>query len=237
MLVTLPLLVALAATPTAAATAPPMAGCYGTPAHGAVVGATALPVAGPNFEAYTALGVSLGRTFVHPTVGAIMLETYAALVQAAPGVRFVYGETGLQEGGPFPPHRTHQNGGSIDFMVPLRGADGRSVMLPRTPLNKFGYDVELDAQGRLGDLDIDAIAIAEHLHHLREAARRHGLEIARVILDPPLARRVLATERGRTLHHLRWVWKKVWIRHDEHYHVDIGLQCSPLNELKRTRRR
>jgi len=202
--------------------------CFGTPAHGAVTGAVPLPLAGPNFEAYTEHGARLSRTHVHPTVAAITVEAYRRLEATAPGVRFVYGETGLPDGGPFPPHRTNQNGASVDYIVPLRGRDGRRAMLPRALQNKYGYEVELDAQGRLGDLDLDVVAIAEHLYQLRQAASKHGLALQRVILDPPLARRVLATSRGQSLRDLPWVWGKVWVRHDDHNHVDFALKCKPM---------
>ena len=49
--------------------------------------------------------------------------TEAELERTQPGVKFVYGETGWPDGGPMPPHRTHRNGMSVDFMVPVRDKD------------------------------------------------------------------------------------------------------------------
>lgn len=61
-----------------------------------------------------------------------------------PDKTYVYGETGFSRGGPIRPHRTHQAGLSIDFMVPVLNDANRSVPLPSTPMNMFGYGLEFD---------------------------------------------------------------------------------------------
>lgn len=211
----------LAAAPAQAST------CYGRVGAGSIVGAVALPAAGPNFEAYSRIGVQMGRTHVHARVRDVLLEAYAALARDAPGKYFVYGETGLEDGGRMRPHRTHQNGLSVDFMVPVVDGQGKSVPLPSSPLNKFGYGLEFDARGRAGELRIDFEALAAHLVQLREAARRNRVGIALVILDPPLMAEVMKTSQGKKLHGLPFMKGRPWIRHDEHYHVDFALPCRP----------
>jgi penicillin-insensitive murein endopeptidase len=111
----------------------------------------------------------------------VVLSAYQSLERAAPGKIFVYGETGWKSGGRIRPHRTHQNGLSVDFMVPVLDRTGRSVPLPTSALNRFGYDIEFDAAGRYQDLEIDFAAVAEHLYQLDAAARRRGIGIALVI--------------------------------------------------------
>ena len=202
--------------------------CYGRPGAGSIAGAVALPASGTNFQAYSQLGVQMGRTHVHARVGEVVLDAYAALARSAPGKQFVYGETGLAEGGRMRPHRTHQNGLSIDFMVPVLDARGRSVPLPSSPLNKFGYGLEFDARGKAGELRIDHAALAEHLYALKEAAKRHKVGIALVIFDPALMPALLKTARGKELDSLPFMKGKPWIRHDEHYHVDFSLPCQPV---------
>lgn len=201
--------------------------CYGRPGAGSIAAAVALPASGANFEAYSRLGVRMGRTHVHARVREVLLDAYAALERSAPGKHFVYGETGLKEGGRMHPHRTHQNGLSVDFMVPVLDAQGRSVPLPSSPLNKFGYGLEFDAQGMAGDLRIDYAALAEHLYQLRQAARKRQVGIALVIFDPALMPALLATARGKDLRGLPFMRGKPWIRHDEHVHVDFALPCRP----------
>jgi len=204
--------------------------CYGRVAQGSITGAVALPGSGPNFAAYSRLGVHLGRTHVHEQVRDIVVDAYAALARGFPGKRYVYGETGLREGGRMRPHRTHQNGLSVDFMVPVVDAKGNSVPLPSSPLNKFGYALEFDAQGRAGELRIDYAAIAEHLYQLNEAAQRRKLGIALVIFDPALMPALLKTARGDVLRRLPFMQGTPWIRHDEHYHVDFAVACQPLRK-------
>ena len=204
--------------------------CYGSVARGSISGAVALPASGPNFAAYSRLGVTLGRTQMHEQVRDVIVDAYAELARGLPGKRYLYGETGLPEGGTMRPHRTHQNGLSVDFMVPVLDAKGSSVPLPSSPMNKFGYALEFDAQGRAGQLRIDYAAMAEHLYQLHEAAQRRKVGIALVIFDPVLMPALLKTARGDALRKLPFMQGKPWIRHDEHYHVDFAVPCMPLRE-------
>lgn len=201
--------------------------CYGTVAQGRLEQGVQLPQQGANFVAYSSLGVQMGRTYVHAAVSAMVADAYRALEQAAPGTRFVYGETGLPAGGPMRPHKTHQSGLSVDFMVPVLNAADKSVPLPGTLANKFGYDIEFDKQGRAGELRIDYEAMAEHLYQLDQAARRRKLGITRVIFDPVLTASLLGTKRGDYLRqHVHFMKQRPWIRHDEHYHVDFAVPCK-----------
>lgn len=200
--------------------------CFGSSGSGRIEGAVALPLKGANFGAYTELGLMLGRTFVHAQVRDVVLGAYSIVDRSMPGVGFVYGETGLRTGGPMPPHRTHENGTSVDFMVPVRGRDGLPAPLPRSAQNRYGYDLEFDRAGKLGILRIDFAAIAAHLEGLDLEARRRGLGIARVILEPNYIPHVLATPAGGRIKALPFMKTRPWIRHDEHYHVDFAVKCS-----------
>jgi penicillin-insensitive murein endopeptidase len=203
--------------------------CFGTVAKGRLENGTALPSGGPNFSSYSTSAEVVGRTYVHSKVQDMVVTTYKALEVAAPEKVFVYGETGWRSGGRIRPHRTHQNGLSVDFMVPVLDEAGRSVPLPTSALNKFGYDIEFDASGRYADLTIDFAALAEHLYQLHLAARAQGAEIALVIFDQAYLPRLFATTRGPYLErNLKFMKGKAWVRHDEHYHVDFAVRCKPL---------
>jgi len=205
--------------------------CYGTAANGRASGAVPLPAQGENYTAYASLGVTLGRTYVHQRVRDIVVDAYAATYRTLPASRFGYGETGLATGGPFKPHRTHQNGTSVDFMVPVLEGKGQSVLLPSNALNKFGYALEFDASGKLDDLHIDFEAVAEHLYQLSVAAKLHGAPINRVIFQKELVTQLYRTRRGAYLRNSVTFMKATpWIRHDEHYHVDFTLPCRPLKD-------
>ena len=202
--------------------------CYGTTSNGRLDNGWKLPSGGPNFTSYSIIGRALGRTYVHSTVHGIVLDAYAALAKSQPDTIFVYGETGYEEGGEFSPHKTHRNGLSVDFMVPVRDANGESVPLPTHVLNKWGYSLEFDSSGRLDELEIDFEAVAEHIYQLREAALGHGADLWRVILDPELQPFLHDTARWPYLReNIQFTERRSWVRHDDHYHVDFDLACEP----------
>jgi penicillin-insensitive murein DD-endopeptidase len=201
--------------------------CYGTVANGRLEGGVALVKSGPNFQPYSSAAVAIGRTYVHSTVRDIVAMAYGELQETLPRKVFVYGETGWEEGGQIRPHRTHRNGLSVDFMVPVLDAKSRSVPLPGKITNRFGYDIEFDDEGRFEDLRIDFEAIAEHLFQLDAAARARAGGLALVIFDTPYLQKLFATKRGPYLKaNLPFMKGRPWVRHDEHYHVDFAVPCK-----------
>lgn len=229
--------IALAALWLAATALPAAASrCHGSVGNGRIDGSVRLPLAGPNFGAYSREAVDAGRTHVHATVAAIVADAYAALQRERPQTHYVYGETGAASGGPFAPHRTHQNGLSVDFFVPVLDHAGRSRALPSTASNRYGYDIEFDADARYGDYRVDFPALAEHLYQLQRAASAHEAGIALVIFDRAWLPRLWATPRGPALRRqLRFMPGTPWVRHDEHYHVDFAIACEPLAATTRMR--
>ena len=202
--------------------------CYGTTSNGALSDGCKLPSKGSNFESYSILGSWFGRTYVHCTVAEVVATAYESVSRSHPDTVFVYGESGLKAGGQFKPHKTHQNGLSVDFMVPVTNVKGESVPLPRDMTNKFGYDLEFNGEGKLGALRIDFEAIAIHLEALKVAAERAGIDIWRVIFDPQLQPYLKESPRWPALKDLKFSERRSWVRHDEHYHVDFEVPCAPL---------
>ena len=203
--------------------------CYGTVSNGRLEDGVKLPVEGPNFKVYSKLAAAAGRTAVHAGVADVVLATYAALAKAAPAALFVYGETGFPEGGRFKPHKTHQNGTSVDFFVPVKTTRGTPAQLPSSWSNKFGYEIEFDAKGRFQNYQIDFDAYAEHLFELHRNALAQGAPIALVIVDPAYLPLLFATRRGNYLREkIPFMSTKPWVRHDEHFHVDFAIPCLPL---------
>ena len=93
--------------------------CFGTTKHGRLESGVKLPIEGKNFTTYSSLASMLGRTYVHSKVHNVVLNAYEMLETEQPGKVFKYAETGYEEGGKFKPHKTHQNGLSVDFMTPV----------------------------------------------------------------------------------------------------------------------
>ena len=190
---------------------------------GRLVNGKRLPSSGPGFTTYSRFGSLVGRTATHHRVRAAMLDAYAALHAENPAWTFVYGETGWPSGGRFRPHRTHQNGLSVDFMTPVT-RDGEPDVLPTGPLSAFGYGIDFDEHGRNAEQSIDFEAMAAHLDHLDRAARANDLAVEVVILAPDLQDDLAATARGAGLvGRLRFSRNPSWVRHDDHYHVDFRL--------------
>jgi penicillin-insensitive murein endopeptidase len=203
--------------------------CYGTPVRGRLENGWQLPGSGRNFQAYSTLGAVAGRNYTHSRIYRTVLDAYEILEKTAPGKVFVYGETGWNRGGRFRPHKTHQNGLSVDFFVPVVDSAGTSVPLPTGISDKFGYDIEFDRHGRFKDYTLDFDAMAEHLSAIRQAADANGVRILRVIFDNDLQALLFKTRKGSALqNNLPFSVKKPWVRHDEHYHIDFSVPCKPL---------
>jgi penicillin-insensitive murein endopeptidase len=201
--------------------------CHGTAAEGRLEAGRRLPYAGENYRAYSLPGYLLGRTFAHSSVRDAIRDAYAELRTSHPELRFVYAESGWPWGGGFAPHRTHANGTSVDFHVPVRTLDGRVSELPTWPFNLYGYGVRFDGTGKSGSLEIDFEAIGAHLLALERAARARRIRIGRVIFDVRLQPRLAATRSGAlATSRLAFYRKKSWVPHDEHYHVDFDVPCS-----------
>jgi len=195
----------------------------GSPSNGSLEHGKRLPTSGHNFGCYSRVGTLLGRNSVHSSVRDAVVDAYAVLEKRAPGWHFTYGETGWPRGGRFRPHRSHQNGLSVDFMMPLRDIKtNEPVRYPASPLNKFGYGLEFDQRGALETNEIDFEVLARHLAALDEASKRHGLVIAKVILAPEYLPLLWSTDTGKTLRtKLPFMETPAWVRHDEHYHVEF----------------
>lgn len=226
-------LIALALAPTLAAV--PAVGlaaaseCYGRVGKGRLDNGVKLPLSGANFSAYSVVAAGAGRTYLHSSAAKSVVDAYARLSTSSPATRYVYGETGLASGGRFAPHRTHQNGLSIDFFVPVRDASGKSAVLPTPVESRFGYDIEFDVRGKYLQYQIDFPALAEHLYRLHGAARANGAGIDKVIIDTAFLPQLFGTPRGTWLKlNLPFMLGKPWVRHDEHYHVDFKLPCRAL---------
>lgn len=196
---------------------------YGKGKCGKLEGGVQLACTGENYEAFSGAACVLGRNYVHPLVKAALEDAYGAVVKHTPGRTWQYGETGLEDGGHFWPHRTHQAGVSVDFFVPLVDAEGKAALFPINPAQAFGYGVILDEAGRTGDLRIDWKAYGEHLLALDEAATAHGVRIKTIIVTPDYHDALLKAVPGLKRLYGRFMKREAWVRHDEHYHVDFQL--------------
>lgn len=203
--------------------------CYGSTKKGKLEGGVRLPDKGKNFVAYSSVAAMLGRTYVHSKTRDVLLTAYKQLEKQLPDKVYKYAETGFEEGGRFKPHKTHQNGLSVDLMVPVLDKDNNSVHLPTHMFNRFGYDIDFDNKGNYQQYRIDFEALGAHLVALHKAALKHKVQIWRVLFDPRLQPFLYQTRYGEYIKkHILIPKKRSWVRHDDHYHVDFKVKCRPL---------
>ena len=151
-----------------------------------------------------------------------------------PDLKFTYAEIGWPQGGPFKPHKTHQNGLSVDLMVPVRNQNQQPAFLPLDAGNQYGYQLEFDHQGRSAEFSLDFEALGMLIKSLHEQAKLHGVGIKRVILAPDLQPHLFAVKGGDYLQqHIQFNKLQAWVRHDEHIHIDFEVPCLPLNQYKK----
>lgn len=202
----------------------------GTVSNGSLEHGQIFPFSGTNYHYFDTSSYLASRCFVHSNVKACVLETYKKLEKTAPGRLFGIMECSNKHGGKIAPHRTHQNGLSVDFMTPLI-KDGK----PYTDLDFVGaqhYLMNFDANGRYEDdpaVSIDFELMAQHLLTLIETAKNNGLSIEKIIWKTELRDELFATESGKKLQQ-----SGVYITtnltplinalHDDHYHVDFKLK-------------
>jgi penicillin-insensitive murein endopeptidase len=196
---------------------------FGTVAHGRIEHAHVIPPWGPGFVTYSFLGSAVGRQYVDGRVRDTLVATFAARSRAEGGRTFVMGETGWPWGGRFRPHRSHQNGMAVDVFMPVKTRTGAPTNLGTWPWNKFGYGLEFNGQGELGDLRIQFESLAALLLEVDAEAQQRGLRVARIIITPEFVPLLLDTPSGRRLGALSDLItrKPVWVRHDEHFHIDF----------------
>jgi len=203
--------------------------CFGTTANGRLESGVKLPQQGDNFISYGRIPSALGRTYLHSRAAKVVVDAYAQLKISHPDKQFKYAETGFSEGGHFKPHRTHQNGLSIDFIVPVLNRNNHPVALPTSPLNRYGYDIEFTPQGEYEKYRIDFEAMAAHIVALHKTAEKSGIGIWRVLFDPKLQPYLYQTAYGDYIkRNITIPYKRSWVRHDDHYHVDFIVDCEPL---------
>jgi penicillin-insensitive murein endopeptidase len=201
--------------------------CFGSPKSGSLYGGKRPSLWGENFGSYSPILWSLGRTSMHEAVRDVIELSYADIARTSPELYFVYGESGWPRGGSFRPHRTHKNGLSVDFFVPMRDGAGNVQSLPINPINKFGYDLRLDNEGRGYGLELDFEAMAKHLDALHRIGKQRGVGIRLVIFETSLQKKLLATPTGRTLAgRIPFSKFKAWVPHDGHYHIDFIVPCQ-----------
>jgi penicillin-insensitive murein endopeptidase len=199
----------------------------GSVGNGSIENATLIPFQGSNYEYFDKTSYLGGRAFTNSKVAAITVATYEALELNGVDRHFRVMEFSRKEGGKMFPHRTHQNGLSVDYMMPVQ-KDGK----PYYELDKKGashYLLEFDKDGKFTEdasISIDFDMAAQHILELDKQARKKGMRIHKVIFNTHLKDELYATTHGKKLRSsgiyvTRNLSKLINDLHDDHYHVDF----------------
>lgn len=204
---------------------------YGGRGCGKLDGGVALPCSGQNYEAFSTTACATGRNYLHPLVVETIVAAYQALEKTDSKRDWQYGDMGWKDGGPFEPHKTHQNGLSADFFVPVVNEEGEPDLVPISVFNKFGYGVDFSDSGVFENLRVDWKAIAAHLVALEQEGKQRGVAVELVILDPGFQKLLLKHAPEAAQFEGRFSRKRAWVRHDEHYHVNFRIPAPYRRKL------
>lgn len=202
----------------------------GTAAKGSLLHGKLIPFQGPNYRYYDTLSYLDDRAFVHHSLKKTVLDTYADMDSLFPGRLFTIMECSKKDGGKIWPHRTHQNGLSIDFMVPMTQAEQPYYGLDTMGFSHYLLDFEDDGSAPgLPDVKIDFDIGAAHLLSLQRNALHNGLTISKVLLKKELLDELFASRYGPQLKASKLYFPQgleplINQLHDNHYHVDFVLR-------------
>jgi penicillin-insensitive murein endopeptidase len=189
-----------------------------------------LPYEGPNFNFFSRFSYYiLNNAYVHSAVHKTVMEAYAKCEVTCPDKSFVLMECTRKHGGRMIFHWTHQNGTSIDFMVPKINTNNAVLWSNHAGLTH--YLLQYDERGKLKlnrNTSIDFETMARHILALDEAAKRNGLTIRKILFNTHLQDELYATASGqlikeRGIRIIPHVSDLVNRYHDDHYHVDFEL--------------
>lgn len=192
--------------------------------HGKLV-----PFSGLNFRYFDTSSYLNNRAFLHGSVLKALLQSYRRLDTLYPNRQFVVMECSHKHGGKLSPHRTHQNGLSIDLMMPLAQHGALYYGLDSMGVNH--YLLDFDHNGTYTSdttIRIDFQLVAHHLLVLEQEARKHGLKIAKVIINTDLKDELYASSYGvqlknSSIYVVRRLSPLINAVHDDHFHVDFEL--------------
>jgi len=182
-----------------------------------------------NYKYFSFLSyVLFNRAWVHSKVLNITLDAYKDCKVKYPKRKFLIMECSNKKGGKMWPHRTHQNGTSIDFGSPLL-----KNKQPFTRDHNYGlrhYAMKFDANGKLlrnPKIEIDFEMMAQHILALEIAARKRNMFVKKVLLKINLKDDLFKTKSGkilkkRNIYFAKYLQPIVDNMHDDHYHIDFG---------------
>jgi penicillin-insensitive murein endopeptidase len=200
----------------------------GTTGNGTLENAKLIPFSGKNFEYFDSGSYLMGRAYTNDKVLRTVLATYQDLDSVMPNRKFYIMEASKQFGGKLWPHRTHQNGLSIDFMMPM--LKDNKPYYGFTKLGVQHYQLHFNDNGTSEDdesIKIDFNTIARHILLLNRQAKKQRMKVSKVIIKIEYKPYLFATEYGKLLkksgiYVVQSLTPAVNQLHDEHFHIDFS---------------
>lgn len=201
----------------------------GVVSNGSLVNGKLMPYSGANFQYFADNSFLMGRAFVHSAVRKTLIDSYHSIQPFFPAHTFYIMESSNKCGGKLDPHKTHQNGLSVDFMMPLL-KDGKEY----NGLDTLGVDhyyLNFDDSGKYTEdasIEINFDIVAKHILELDSKARENGLKISKVIIKIELKDELFHSKYGaelikRGIYVVQNLTPIINMLHDEHYHIDFEL--------------
>lgn len=199
----------------------------GSVSNGSLKNAKLLPYLGTNYRYFDRWSYLQGRAFLNGQVMSAVLASYQEMEKSGQGRIFTIMECSRENGGKLWPHRTHQNGLSIDFMMPMD-----RERIPCYELDLKGlkhYLLDFDDEGKYEkdkSIQINFEVLARHLLSLEANARARGYRVKKVIIKIEFKDELFATPSGQKLREkgiyvVKTLSPKINKLHDDHYHVDF----------------
>lgn len=206
----------------------------GTPGNGSLQHGKLIPPRGKNFIYFDSASYMRNRGFTHSIIREVLLNTYECLDVLYPGRTFRVMEASNQKGGEISPHRTHQNGLSIDLMFPkLKNG------IPYEKLDTLGFShylLDFNEKGQYkqdASITIDFATTAHHIYLLALEAEKLGYEIEKVLVYTEFKDELFSTVYGKKLKEMgvyfaQYLEPKINKLHDDHFHIDFKAKLTPL---------
>jgi penicillin-insensitive murein endopeptidase len=201
----------------------------GSVSRGSLQNGTLIPFSGSNFMYFDTASYLSGRAFTNHLVAQTVINTFKTFELNGEKRKFSIMEFSNEHGGKMFPHRTHQNGMSVDMMMPLM-KDGK----PYYDLDDLGamhYLLEFNKEGQyINDttISIDFEMVANEINQMRIEAEKLGLKITKVIFNTDLRDELFATTHGQLFatngpYITRNLEPVINDLHDDHFHVDFEI--------------
>jgi penicillin-insensitive murein endopeptidase len=189
-----------------------------------------MPFKGNNFRYFSRFSYYiLNNAYVNSRVYKTLTQAYATCETTCPGREFTLMECTRKNGGQMLIHWTHQNGTSVDFMVPKKRADDETPMSNHAGMFHYLFQFNKEGQFTLNHkTTIDFESMAKHILALDDAARQNGLRIRKILFNTNMHDELFSSPAGQELQqreirivpHLSDLVNRY---HDDHYHVDFEL--------------